>query len=225
MDQRGGFADWWLWSSRWLSGALDHLGGLPRGLAGPTLSASGGAPVSHPIDEVADWLGAGLTADEAAAQRARGITAEQAAALRVLPTGDEPTTPAQRDAPCAPPRAAPVRGVPRGDIRGVGRVRGALRQEEGRARLVRTPLRDSVRPRACMPQVPDAPHRTGDGAAAERTRRRPPRASRPGAEREGWLGEIEGLDLTLGHLRAKRERAQRLTGASPVLLPMPTTRA
>ena len=29
------------------------------------------------------------------------------------------------------------------------------------------------------------------------------------AEQEGWLGEIEGIDLTLTFLRQKREQAQR----------------
>jgi len=31
------------------------------------------------------------------------------------------------------------------------------------------------------------------------------------AETERWLGEIEGIDLTLTFLRAKREQAQRLS--------------
>jgi hypothetical protein len=37
---------------------------------------------------VADWIGAGLSPQEAADQRARGITAEQAAALRALRDSD-----------------------------------------------------------------------------------------------------------------------------------------
>jgi hypothetical protein len=36
------------------------------------------------------------------------------------------------------------------------------------------------------------------------------------AETERWLGEIEGIDLTLTFLRAKREQAQRLS-QRPVL--------
>jgi site-specific recombinase XerD len=45
------------------------------------------------------------------------------------------------------------------------------------------------------------------------------------AEHEAWLGEIEGIDLTLSHLRGKREQTRRLTQASgPVELGMPTTR-
>jgi site-specific recombinase XerD len=35
-------------------------------------------------------------------------------------------------------------------------------------------------------------------------------ARRSRAHQEGWLGEIEGLDLTLGHLRGKRDQTQRL---------------
>lgn len=31
------------------------------------------------------------------------------------------------------------------------------------------------------------------------------------AEAENWLGEIEGIDLTLQFLRQKRDQAQRLT--------------
>ncbi|MEV5768070.1 hypothetical protein AB0L34_26335 [Micromonospora sp. NPDC052213] len=34
------------------------------------------------------------------------------------------------------------------------------------------------------------------------------------AETEHWLGEIEGIDLTLTFLRAKREQAQRLSQRS-----------
>ena len=40
---------------------------------------------------------------------------------------------------------------------------------------------------------------------------------------EGWLGEIEGIDLTLTFLLQKREQAQRHR-SSPVLLGPPTTR-
>jgi hypothetical protein len=34
--------------------------------------------------------------------------------------------------------------------------------------------------------------------------------SRSRAEHDGWLGEIEGIDLTLQHLAVKRRQAQRL---------------
>jgi hypothetical protein len=33
------------------------------------------------------------------------------------------------------------------------------------------------------------------------------------AEHEGWRGEIDGLELTLKHLRNKRRRAHRLMAA------------
>ena len=34
-------------------------------------------------------------------------------------------------------------------------------------------------------------------------------ARRERAETEGWKGEVDGLELTLGHLRDKRDRAIR----------------
>lgn len=40
-----------------------------------------------PFEEVADWIGAGLSAREAVEQRASGVTQEQAAALRALRRG------------------------------------------------------------------------------------------------------------------------------------------
>jgi hypothetical protein len=50
-------------------------------------------------------------------------------------------------------------------------------------------------------------------------------ARRARAEREGWLGEVEGIDLTLMFLRQKREETRRLTRvAGPVELPLPTIR-
>jgi site-specific recombinase XerD len=39
-------------------------------------------------------------------------------------------------------------------------------------------------------------------------------ARRSRAHHEGWLGEIEGLDLTLSHLRGKRDQSRRLAGAT-----------
>lgn len=39
-------------------------------------------------------------------------------------------------------------------------------------------------------------------------------ARRGRAEREGWAGEVEGLDLTLTYLRQKREQTQRLARLS-----------
>ena len=42
------------------------------------------------------------------------------------------------------------------------------------------------------------------------------------AESEGWIGEIEGLDLTLTFLRQKRDRTRRLLGPGSTHLGMPT---
>ncbi|MEV1079318.1 recombinase [Streptomyces sp. NPDC050211] len=36
-------------------------------------------------------------------------------------------------------------------------------------------------------------------------------ARRARAERETWLGEVEGMDITLTYLRQKREETKRLT--------------
>lgn len=44
-------------------------------------------------------------------------------------------------------------------------------------------------------------------------------ARREQAHAEGWLGEIEGIDLTLSFLRDKRTRAQRLTAPTHLGLP------
>lgn len=41
-------------------------------------------------------------------------------------------------------------------------------------------------------------------------------ARRARAEAEGWLGEIEGIDLTLSFLRQKRDQTRRLARAAPV---------
>jgi hypothetical protein len=45
------------------------------------------------------------------------------------------------------------------------------------------------------------------------------------AEVEGWLGEIEGIDLTLTFLRDKRQQAKRLARNAPVHLGLPIIRA
>jgi hypothetical protein len=50
-------------------------------------------------------------------------------------------------------------------------------------------------------------------------------ARRHHAERENWLGEIEGIDLTLTYLRAKREEAQRLTRRPLIQLSAPRARS
>ncbi|HEX2805266.1 MAG TPA: site-specific integrase [Kineosporiaceae bacterium] len=41
------------------------------------------------------------------------------------------------------------------------------------------------------------------------------------AAHEGWLGEVEGLDLTLTFLRQKRQQTRRLTRAAPIELGLP----
>jgi hypothetical protein len=41
------------------------------------------------------------------------------------------------------------------------------------------------------------------------------------AEAEGWLGEIEGIDLTLSFLRQKRDQTRRLARVAPGDLGMP----
>ena len=46
-------------------------------------------------------------------------------------------------------------------------------------------------------------------------------ARRQRAETEGWLGEIEGLDLTLSFLRTKRAHTQRFTSKVHLGLPSP----
>ncbi|MEU7004588.1 recombinase [Nonomuraea sp. NPDC046570] len=42
------------------------------------------------------------------------------------------------------------------------------------------------------------------------------------AEAEGWLGELEGIDLTLSFLRQKRDQTRRLAKVAPVDLGMPS---
>jgi len=49
-------------------------------------------------------------------------------------------------------------------------------------------------------------------------------ARRNRAAHESWLGEVEGLDLTLTFLRQKREQTQRLTRIAPIDLGMPGLR-
>lgn len=50
-------------------------------------------------------------------------------------------------------------------------------------------------------------------------------ARRKRAEEEAWLGEIEGLDLTLSFLKTTREEALRLNRIPAVDIGMPTTHA
>ncbi|WP_333762876.1 recombinase [Streptomyces sp. IBSBF 2390] len=44
------------------------------------------------------------------------------------------------------------------------------------------------------------------------------------AEAEGWVGETEGIDLTLTFLRAKRDETQRMARRPAVDLGIPTPR-
>jgi hypothetical protein len=46
-------------------------------------------------------------------------------------------------------------------------------------------------------------------------------ARRSRAAHEGWLGEVEGLDVTLAFLRQKREESRRLSRIAPVDLGIP----
>jgi hypothetical protein len=46
-------------------------------------------------------------------------------------------------------------------------------------------------------------------------------ARRARAEHEAWLGEVEGIDLTLTFLRQKREETKRLARIAPVSPGMP----
>jgi hypothetical protein len=43
------------------------------------------------------------------------------------------------------------------------------------------------------------------------------------AEQEGWLGEMDGIDISLRFLRQKRDQTQRLTRLIP--LPLGPTRS
>lgn len=49
-------------------------------------------------------------------------------------------------------------------------------------------------------------------------------ARRDRAANEGWRGEIEGIEITLDHLRGKRDRAQRIDPGTAVTLPTPVVR-
>jgi hypothetical protein len=50
-------------------------------------------------------------------------------------------------------------------------------------------------------------------------------ARRELAQTKGWLGELEGIDLTLRFLQDKRADAQRLARLGPTDLGMPALRA
>ncbi|MER5185190.1 recombinase [Streptomyces sp. NPDC002896] len=48
--------------------------------------------------------------------------------------------------------------------------------------------------------------------------------ARPPAETAGWIGEIEGIDLTLTFLRSRRDENQRRAHRAAVDLGVPTVR-
>jgi hypothetical protein len=76
---------------------------------------------------------------------------------------------------------------------GVDRVRGALRPSQGRARLLRTPLRHPLPARTRLHPLPDAPRQPEDGRPASTKLEADLLQRRAQAEAEGWLDEIEGL--------------------------------
>jgi hypothetical protein len=50
-------------------------------------------------------------------------------------------------------------------------------------------------------------------------------ARRTRAQHEAWLGEVDGIDLTLTFLRQKREETKRLARTTPVELGIPIVAA
>jgi hypothetical protein len=70
--------------------------------------------------------------------------------------------------------------------------------------------------------MPDARHKP-ENAATPRRDREDLMARRVGTEHEAWLGEVEGIGLTLTFLRQKREEAKRLAHIAPVDLGIPSS--
>jgi len=68
--------------------------------------------------------------------------------------------------------------------------------------------------------LPNACHKPENAAPARRDRGRPAGPPRS-AQHEAWLGEAEGIDLTLTFLRQKRQETKRLARVAPVELGMP----
>ncbi|MFD3589792.1 hypothetical protein [Streptomyces sp. NPDC058683] len=90
-------------------------------------------------------------------------------------------------------------------------------------RLLRAPLRDPLPTRARLHPLPDAPRQPQDAARlVELEADLLDRRAR--AEAEGWVGETEGIDLTLTFLRSKRDETQRRTQRPSVDLGIPTPR-
>ena len=135
-----------------------------------------------------------------------------------------PTSPSSRtnsSAPTAPssPSAGPcARGrVPRTHRRGMARVPGALREPQSRARHLRSTLRHPLPARARLHPLPHAPPRPRrPGRLAEIIRNLADRIAE--ARINGWLGEVEGLQVSLNAARAKLaalDRTARNTHPAP----------
>ena len=117
----------------------------------------------------------------------------------------------------------PDRGVRPGQPRGMGGVRGALRQAQGRARQLRSSLRNALQhEHACIrcPMLQVNPKMLPRLAELEKDLL----LRRKRAEEEQWLGEVEGIDATLTFLRAKQADAARLFKRPVIDLGLPTSR-
>ncbi|WP_367325849.1 hypothetical protein [Streptomyces sp. HUAS ZL42] len=98
-------------------------------------------------------------------------------------------------------------------------VRAALSELQRNGCLVRELLRKNngtlgeiVYSVTDRPAIVDTEHASAAGTAF---------ASAAAGEEENWLGEVEGINLTLTFLRAKREETQRRTGRPAVDLGIP----
>ena len=109
-----------------------------------------------------------------------------------------------------PPRAAPQRGIPHPDRRGMGRVRRPLRTPQGRHRRLRPLLRHPLHPRTQLPALPAAATRSRR-PAAPRTDPRQPLARIAEAESHRWYGEAEGLKVSLAGAHAKLAQMDQIT--------------
>ena len=124
----------------------------------------------------------------------------------------------------APPGAAPGRGIPDPHRRGMAGVPRPLRAPKGLPRHLRPLLRHRLHPRALLPALP--PLRPDP---AQRQRLLDVRdnllARIEEARREGWLGEVEGLQISLAGARTKLAQVEQMTSTSPrqpVQLGIPT---
>jgi hypothetical protein len=100
--------------------------------------------------------------------------------------------------------------------------RAPLRQAQGRARQLRPSLRDRLRTRTRL--FIRCPMLHVDPALLDRLEdiHTDLLARRAQAEAEGWLGELEGIDLTLRFLQDKQAQAQRLAGLTTIDLGLPS---